>query len=465
MDSSGDNLELELAPQREVFTVSELNREARRLIEGSFGVIWVEGEISNLARPSSGHMYWSLKDDNAQVRCAMFRQSNRALKFSPDNGQQVLARGRVSLYETRGEFQMIIDYAEEAGEGRLRRAFDELKRKLAAEGLFDSERKKPLPTLPQRIGVITSPSGAAVRDILTVLRRRFPAVGVLVYPTPVQGEGAAEEIARTLELADRRGDCDLLILARGGGSLEDLWSFNEEVVARAVAALDTPVISGVGHEVDFTIADFVADIRAPTPSGAAELAVPEQSEWLKTLRRFSQRLSRATTQQVALVKTLLGTFAHRLSRSHPGIQLRESTQQLDDLEVRLRLSSQRLLTAHRARLAELAAALRGSTPQRRLASLNERCRWSARSLERAMLERIGHENARLELAARALQAVSPLGTLERGYAIVSLGPDGDVVTDAAAAPPGSRVEIRLARGEISATVNESRPAANDPGKR
>jgi exodeoxyribonuclease VII large subunit len=464
MESPGDNLELELAPQREVFTVSALNREARHLIEGSFGVIWVEGEISNLARPSSGHMYWSLKDDSAQVRCAMFLQSNRALKFSPENGQQVLARGRVSLYETRGEFQLIIDYAEEAGEGRLRRQFEELKCKLAAEGLFGTERKKPLPGLPRRIGVITSPSGAAVRDILTTLRRRFPAVGILVYPTPVQGERAAEEIARMLELADRRGDCDLLILARGGGSLEDLWSFNEEVVARALAAMETPVISGVGHEVDFTIADFVADVRAPTPSGAAELAVPEQSEWLTALSRLSQRLSRAATQQLALVKALLGSLGHRLSRSHPGIQLRESTQRLDDLEVRLRLISQRLLTGHRARLAKLAGALRGATPQQRLTNLNSRLQWSARGLEHTMLERIGHDKARLKLAARALQTVSPLGTLERGYAIVSLTTHGDVVTNAAAVAPGSSIGIRLSRGELSATVDESRPANGETTK-
>ena len=287
-----DNLELPLTPEREVFSVSALNRDARRIIESNFGVIWVEGEISNLARPSSGHMYWSLKDDNAQVRCAMFRQANRSLTFAPKNGLQVLARARVSLYETRGEFQLIVDFLEEAGEGLLRRRFEELKRKLAAEGLFETERKQQLPALPRRIGVVTSPSGAAVRDILSVLRRRFPWVQVVIYPTLVQGATAAYEIAQTLELADSRGDCDLLILARGGGSLEDLWSFNEEIVARAIAALDTPLISGVGHEIDFTIADFVADVRAPTPSGAAEIAVPDQAEWLAALAGTAQRLAK-----------------------------------------------------------------------------------------------------------------------------------------------------------------------------
>ncbi len=441
MDAPGDNLELPLAQEREVFTVSSLNREARRLIEDNFGVIWIEGEISNLARPSSGHMYWSLKDDGAQVRCAMFRQSNRLLKFSLENGQQVLARGRVGLYEARGEFQLILDYLEPVGEGQLRRRFEELKRKLAAEGLFAPERKKPLPVLPRRIGVITSSSGAAVRDVITILRRRFPAVPVLIYPTAVQGERAAAEIARTLELADRRGECDVLILTRGGGSLEDLWSFNEEVVARALDALVTPVISGIGHEVDFTIADFVADVRAPTPSGAAELVVPEQSEWLSALGVFARRLSRAAAQQLASVSGLLDGLAHRLNRSHPGIQLRESNQRLDDLEVRLKLSWQRRLSERRSELA----------------ALQERRRWAGRGLQRAMAELVGHRQVRLELAARALQAVSPLATLERGYAIVVSQDDGNIVTDAATVAPGAGVDVRLARGELTATVNESRP--------
>ena len=455
-----DNLELPLAEEREVFTVASLNREARQLIENNFGVIWVEGEISNLARPSSGHLYWSLKDDSAQVRCAMFRQANRSLAFSPENGQQVLARGRVSLYEARGEFQLILDYIEQVGEGLLRRRFEELKRKLAAEGLFAAERKKPLPTLPQRIGVITSPSGAAVRDVVTVLRRRFPAVAVLIYPTAVQGERAAAEIARTLELADRRGDCDLLILTRGGGSLEDLWSFNEEVVARALDALVTPVISGVGHEVDFTIADFVADVRAPTPSGAAELAVPEQSAWLSTLGIFVRRLSRAAAQQLASVRRLLDGLAQRLDRSHPGIQLRESNQRLDDLELRLRLSWQRRLGERRSQLAQLMAVLRGATPRRQLAGMQERYRWSGRALERAIIQLVGHRQVRLELAARALQTVSPLATLERGYSIVVSQSDGSVVTDAATVAPGAGIDVRLAHGELSATVNESR-TSND----
>ncbi len=456
-----ENLELPLAEERDVFTVSSLNREARRLIESNFGVIWVEGEISNLAQPSSGHMYWSLKDGSAQIRCAMFRQANRLLSFSPENGQQILARGRVSLYEARGEFQLILDHLEDAGEGLLRRRFEELKRKLAADGLFDPERKKPLPPLPRRIGIITSPTGAAVRDIVTILRRRFPAVPVLIYPTAVQGSRAADEIAGMLELADRRGDCDLLILARGGGSLEDLWSFNEEVVARALDALTTPIISAVGHEVDFTIADFVADVRAPTPSGAAELAVPEQSEWLNALSIYSRRLSRTAAQRLEGINGLLAGLAHRLTRSHPGIQLRESNQRLDELDVRLKLSWRQLFATRVAKLSELTALLRGAAPRRQLASLEERRRWAARGLGRAMADRAGHLTARLDLAARALQAVSPLATLERGYAIVTRPGDGRVVTDATNIAPGSNIDIRLSRGELSATVNQSRSTDED----
>jgi exodeoxyribonuclease VII large subunit len=285
---SGDSMQLPFE-QRQVLSVSALNREARLLIEGSFGLVWVEGEVSNLSRPSSGHLYWSLKDAQAQVRCAMFRLSNRELGFELANGQQILVRARASLYEARGEYQLIVEYAEEAGEGLLRRRFEELKRRLAAEGLFEPARKIKPPKLPRRIGVVTSPSGAALRDVLIALRRRFPATAVLIYPTSVQGAGAADEICRTLKLADRRADCDVLILTRGGGSLEDLWAFNEEKVARAIAALDLPIIVGVGHEIDFTIADFAADLRAPTPSQAAELAVPDQNEWLARFARIEQQ--------------------------------------------------------------------------------------------------------------------------------------------------------------------------------
>jgi len=313
-------------PQREVFSVSRLNREARALVEGHFPLIWVEGELSNLARPSSGHLYFTLKDEQAQVRCAMFKLRNQLLGFKPDNGMQVLARARVSLYEGRGEFQLLIEHLEEAGDGALRRTFEQLKHKLAAEGLFDATQKKPLPSLPRCIGVITSPSGAALRDILSVLRRRFPALPVLVYPVPVQGQGAGEKIAAAIRLAAQRRDCDVLIVSRGGGSLEDLWAFNEEVVARAIHACDLPIISGVGHEIDFTIADFVADHRAATPSAAAELVSPDQTEWLAQLRGFELRFTQQLRTLLARHRQGLAWLEQRLQQQAPQRRLANQTQ-------------------------------------------------------------------------------------------------------------------------------------------
>ncbi len=428
------------------------------MIEGRLGVVWVEGEISGLARPSSGHFYWRMKDETAQLRCAMFRQNNRRLSFRPDDGQHVLARGRVSIYEPRGEYQLVVEYLEEVGEGLLRRRFEELKRKLAAEGLFDSRHKRDTPGLPRRIGVVTSPSGAAVRDIVTVLARRFPAVPVLIYPTAVQGEGAAAEIASALELADRRGDCDLLILARGGGSLEDLWSFNEEVVARAMAAVSIPIISGVGHEIDFTIADFVADVRAPTPSGAAELAVPDQVQWTARIETLGERLFRAAGQRLAEPANRLAALGHRLKQSHPGVQLRHSAQRLDELETRYRLALRQLLEERRSRLSESAARLHGASSAERIKSLDERLGFLFRSLARAARNTLHSRRERLVLARRTLESVSPVATLQRGYAIVTGGETGAILTDAGAAPPGAAIEIRLARGELSATVDESHPA-------
>ena len=438
--------------------MSSLNREARRLIEGRLGVVWVEGEISGLARPSSGHLYWRMKDETAQLRCAMFRQNNRRLSFRPDDGQHVLARGRVSIYEPRGEYQLVVEYLEEVGEGLLRRRFEELKRKLAAEGLFDARHKRDTPRLPRRIGIVTSPSGAAVQDIVTVLARRFPAIPVLIYPTVVQGAGAAAEIASALELAERRAECDLLILARGGGSLEDLWSFNEEVVARAMAAVSIPIISGVGHEIDFTIADFVADVRAPTPSGAAELAAPDQAQWTARIDTLGERLSRAAGQRLAEPANRLAALAHRLQQSHPGVQLRHSAQRLDELETRYRLALRQLLEERRSRLSESAARLHGASPAERIKSLNERLGFLFRSLARAARNTLHRRGERLVLARRTLESVSPIATLQRGYAIVTGGETGAILTDAGAAPPGAAIEIRLARGELSATVDESHPA-------
>lgn len=463
MNTRGDNMDLPFKPAREVYTVSSLNRRARRIVEDQLGVIWVEGEISGLARPSSGHLYWRMKDENAQLRCAMFRSRSRLLNFRPDDGQHVLARGRVSIYEPRGEYQLIVESLEEMGEGVLRRRFEELKRKLAAEGLFDARHKRDKPTLPRRIGVVTSPSGAAVRDIVTTLARRFPAIPVLVYPTAVQGAGAAAEIAATLELADRRAECDLLILARGGGSLEDLWSFNEEVVARAMANVRIPIISGVGHEIDFTIADFVADERAPTPTAAAELAVEDRGKWFSALEAFAEGLRRAAEQRLAATRTRLEGLAHRHKRSHPGVQLRQSQQRLDELETRFRLSLTTTMQARRSRLAESAARLRGASPAGRIRGLHERIRFVSHGLARAARELLHRRRERLSLAQRTLESVSPLATLQRGYAIVTSGEDGAIVTDAGTVAHGAAIDIQLARGGLAATVDESRPPAAEGG--
>jgi exodeoxyribonuclease VII large subunit len=343
--------------ERDVYTVSRLNREARGLVEGTLGSIWLEGEISNFARPGSGHWYFSLKDDAAQVRCAMFRQRNAGLGMVPRDGMQVLVRARASVYEPRGEFQLIVDHLEESGEGELRRRFERLKRQLAAEGLFETARKRPLPRLPRRIGVVTSPTGAALRDILQVLRRRFAAVPVILYPVPVQGAGAAGQIAAAIALASARAEVDVLVVGRGGGSLEDLWSFNEEAVARAIVDCAMPVVSAVGHEVDVTIADLAADVRAPTPSAAAELIVPDAAEWLRSLAAAERRLAGAWRRRQAAWLDALDWARKRLSQLHPSLAIERQFQRLDDLDTRMgaAIRGQLVLAGHRlaARRAEL----------------------------------------------------------------------------------------------------------------
>ena len=450
-------------PPREIFTISRLNREARMLLERGLGSVWLEGEISNLSRPGSGHWYFSLKDAAAQVRCAMFRQRNLLVRFPVRDGTHVVARGRVSLYEARGEFQVVIEYIEEAGEGLLRRKFEELKRKLDAEGLFDSRHKQPLPALPRRIGVITSPTGAAIRDILHILRRRFPAVPVLVYPVAVQGDAAPREIEQALRLAGQRRDCDVLIVARGGGSLEDLRAFNDETVARAMFACPIPIVSGVGHEVDVTIADFIADERAPTPSGAAERVVPDSAEWLRSLAATGRRLTLAIQRRLQDQRQALQTREQRLARSHPGIKLRQFAQRLDELEARLRLATRHRLERSRDRLRAADSALLRASPASRVAALGLRLESSRRALTGAIRNRVGESRRRLELAARALHTVSPLATLDRGYAIVT-DAGGQVLRDCASLRPGDRITARLARGSAEAEVIRIGPADTPVGE-
>ena len=438
-------------PERDIYTVSRLNREVRVLLERGFGTLWIEAEISNFARPSSGHWYFSLKDANAQVRCAMFRQRNYLSTFSPKDGQKVLVRARIGLYEPRGEYQLIVDHIEDAGRGALQRQFEELRARLAAEGLFAAERKRPLPGLPSRIGIITSPTGAAVRDILHVLARRFPAIGVLIYPVQVQGAQAAADIVAALELAGRRADCDVLILARGGGSLEDLWAFNDERLARAIAASPIPVITGVGHEVDFTIADFAADVRAPTPSAAAELVVPDAQEWLQSFGLAGKRLEAALRRRVAELRERLRWLAGRAGMVSPAAKLTQQAQRLDELEQAMVREVKRRLQGYAERLRWLAGRAQLVGPAARLSQQSLRLDACRQRLDRAWRQIAGTRGAALSELARTLNAVSPLATLERGYAIVSTE-DGRILRDAADAGPGSIIEARLAVGRVRARV-------------
>ena len=348
--------------ERDVYSVSRLNKEVRLLLESGLPLLWLEGELSNFAAPASGHWYFSLKDSTAQVRCAMWRQRNSQVRFRPKDGMAVLVRARVGLYEPRGEYQLLVEHLEEAGEGALKREFEKLKARLAAEGLFAAERKRPLPAVPRRIGVVTSPTGAAIHDILRVLRARFPAAAVLLYPTAVQGAAAVPEIVRAIEAASRRNECDVLIIARGGGSLEDLWCFNDERVARAIAACRVPTVSGVGHEVDVTIADFVADVRAPTPSAAALAAVPDKRGWLEMLAQLEQRFAGAMGRALRAQALAVGALAQRLQISHPGAKLAQHAQRLDDLEQRLRLALRASVAARQQRLETLSTRLWRENP-------------------------------------------------------------------------------------------------------
>ncbi|HEY3859303.1 MAG TPA: exodeoxyribonuclease VII large subunit [Gammaproteobacteria bacterium] len=443
-----------LVPERRILSVSDLNRAARGLLEGGFPLLWVEGEISNLARPASGHLYFSLKDAQAQVRCALFRNRSQLLRFKPADGMKVLVRGRVSLYEPRGDYQFIAEHLEEAGHGALQRAFEELKARLAKEGLFDPALKRALPEAPRSIGVITSPSGAALHDILTVIRRRYPIARVILYPTPVQGEGAALKIAGMIATASKRAECDVLILARGGGSLEDLWAFNEEPVARAIRASGIPLVSGVGHEIDFTIADLAADLRAPTPTGAAELVTPDLSDWRQLLLQRTERLYQAKLRIMETLRRRLEWCGERLQQLHPLRMLRDRSQRLDELQLRLLRGARQQLRHERGRLAELQAALRGHSPLQRLRHTADRLTALDVRLQSATRALVTRQGNRVALSMRALDAVSPLATLNRGYAIVSDAASGITLSHVSSVQPGRMVSTRLADGAFTAEVKD-----------
>ncbi len=440
-------------PERPVLTVSEVTERIKIVLEDTFFDIWVEGEISNLRTPSSGHTYLTLKDEHSQLRAVLFKMQRRYLRFDPKDGMQVLARGRISLYEPRGEYQLVMDYMEPKGIGALQIAFEQLKERLAREGLFDPAHKKPLPLLPQCIGIVTSPTGAVIRDMLQILRRRFRNLHVCIHPVRVQGDGAAEEIARAIEVLNRYPDVDVIIVARGGGSLEDLWAFNEETVARAIYQSMIPVVSAVGHEIDYTIADFVADVRAPTPSAAAELVTRSKSDLQAGLQGIAGRLERAVRHRFEGLRSRLEACRQRRVLSDPGASLRVREQRLDEVSARL----ERSLRA-RVRIASDAthryeAALAHLTPLTRLRMLQERLAAVERRLAAAEHVRLQHEGERIERLTATLHALSPLAVLGRGYSICRSQLAGKIIREASAVTPGTHVDVTLWRGSLQCTVD------------
>ncbi len=427
-------ISLDLEPARRIYGVGELSAAIRALLDREFRDVWVAGEISGVKLATSGHYYFTLKDERAQLRCVSFRAQARYLRFKPQDGIAVLARGRIDVYEPRGEYQLLVEALEPQGYGALQLAFEQLKKKLAGEGLFDAARKRPLPRLPGRIGIVTSPTGAVIRDMLQILERRFPGLHIRLYPVQVQGAGSVEEVVAAIGWFSASGWPDVVIVARGGGSLEDLWTFNEEAVARAIARSSVPVVSAVGHETDVTIADLVADLRAPTPSAAAELLVPEKRQLLERIGSTRGRLEKE-------VRYRLSGAARRMHEK--GME-------------RAAAVVRRLVGRRLQRVDDLDFRLRGLDPRFRLAAAGRRLEALSAALGERVRLRLVRQRARLETVAAKLESLSPLGILERGYAIVQ-DPQGRVVKDALAAPVKTLVDIRLARGTLAARVTRSTP--------
>ncbi|MGX5835130.1 exodeoxyribonuclease VII large subunit [Aeromonas piscicola] len=439
--------------EQQVFTVTRLNSAVRMILEQDLGLVWLTGELSNLAMPSSGHWYFSLKDLGAQVRCAMFKGNNRRVTFRPQDGMQVLVQARVSLYEPRGDYQLIIESMQPAGDGVLALRFEELKRRLGAEGLFDESRKRPLPREPRAVGLITSATGAALHDMLTVLKRRAPDLPVFIYPTQVQGSAAIGQIVAAIALANRRAEVDVLIVGRGGGSLEDLWCFNEEAVARAIANSAIPIISAVGHEVDVTISDFAADLRAPTPSAAAELVAPDNQARIQRLAHLWQRLAQGIGRHQIAARHGLALLQKRLDHQDPKRRLEQQSQRLDELSARLQqLMNQRLHQGER-RLANLELRLQGKSPERLLAAGKRRHQLAEERLYALIAKRQDLASHRLAMLTVRLDGVSPLATLGRGYSITRTQ-SGEVINRAAQVNAGQTLVTTLAEGHLQVRVEE-----------
>ncbi|HHJ13235.1 MAG TPA: exodeoxyribonuclease VII large subunit [Gammaproteobacteria bacterium] len=441
------------APANEaIWSVSALNFEIRTLLEQGVGRIWLEGEISNFAAPASGHWYFTLKDERAQLRAAMFRNRNGRVGFRPRNGQQVLIRAQVTLYEARGEFQLVVEHLEEAGIGRLMRDYEALKKRLSDEGLFDESRKKPVPAAALRIGIVTSPSGAAIRDALSVIRRRSPMSRVILYPVPVQGEQAAGPIARAIQVANQRRECDVLLLIRGGGSLEDLWCFNDEKLARVIADSKLPIVSGVGHEIDFTIADFAADLRAPTPSVAAETVTADQYELMSRIDRLQARLAQLQREQLKQNSQRISQLIQRLRAQHPERQLLSMRRQL-------RFAASSLVQAMKGRLQQqhsrqtlLRQRLHHQHPGRQIQYCRQRVEQWIHRQDQQIHRLLEHKRQQLQLQARSLDDLSPLKTLGRGFAAIEK--QGRLVHSAQDLETGDSVSLRFSDGQRRARIDD-----------
>ncbi len=440
--------------QRQVYSVSQLNQEVKQLLQKKFPLLWIEGELSNLARPTSGHMYFSLKDEQAQVRCAMFRNANRQLSFQPEDGMHVLVRARVGLYEPRGEYQLTVEHMEEAGVGILQRRYEELKRKLSNEGLFNEAHKQLLPAFPNTLSIVTSATGAALHDILSVLRRRYPILAIRIYAVPVQGEDSADAIVSAIQTINQRKDCDVIILARGGGSIEDLWSFNEEAVARAIYASNLPIVTGIGHEVDFTIADFVADLRAATPSAAAELIVPHQEELIEMLEQFRKSLLYSIQDYLSTIYQSIDWIIQRLEFLHPKQAILRNKELLVELRRRA-LSAIRLkLSNQHNQLNKLLIRFENQSPKARVHEAKIQLFNAHRDLRRLLLMQFEQRNHQLIALTRTLDAVSPMGTLNRGYSIVTRASNSQIIYDADQVSLHEKILIQLAKGRLSAHIDK-----------
>ena len=444
---------LDLFPQRRVYSVSELTAAIRAALDREFADVWVSAEISGCKLAASGHYYFTLKDAQAQVRCVCFRSAHRWFKFKPEDGVAVLARGRLDVYDARGEYQLIVDLLEPQGHGALQLAFEQLKKKLAAEGLFDPTRKRPLPRFPRRIGIVTSPRGAVISDMLNILARRFPGLHIRLFPALVQGEGSVEEVRRGIAHFGRSAWAEVVIVARGGGSLEDLWTFNEEAVARAIAACQVPVVSAVGHETDFTIADFVADLRAPTPSAAAELVVCNRQDLLERVDGLERKLLQLVRYKLAMTARRIDQqgIGRALSGFHRYVGRR--LQRVDDREYRLRDLVRAALESRRRALGTLEERLRHFDPRPRFARDRRRAESAEARAVQAMRAALVARSRRLDTLSAKLSQLSPVAILDRGYAIVT-APGGRIVKDADEVRPGDPLDIRLARGRVKAEVTE-----------